>query len=143
MEASALTTASHSGLLARRSPLLRLQSDEKLVALIRDGHDRAFEVLFDRYQSRLLMFCRHLVGTVLPSVKSLLVRARMSLAEAGEARILTCDEVRLELAEAAEGLVKVTGPGRRHVRSCERCRRYRGELRSSSRALGALAPFGL
>src|SRR5436189_5558058 len=64
MEASALTTASHSGLLARRSPLLRLQSDEKLVALIRDGHDRAFEVLFDRYQSRLLAFCRHLVGSV-------------------------------------------------------------------------------
>ena len=32
MEASALTTASRSGLLARRSPLLRLQGDEKLVA---------------------------------------------------------------------------------------------------------------
>ena len=61
MEASALTTASHSGLLARRSPLLRLQSDEKLVALIRDGHVRAFEVLFDRYQDRLLGFCRHLL----------------------------------------------------------------------------------
>src|ERR687888_1879565 len=62
MEASALTTAGHSGLLARRSPLLRLQGDERLVALIRDGHDRAFEVLFDRYQARLLSFCRHLVG---------------------------------------------------------------------------------
>src|SRR4051794_5418124 len=62
MEASALTTASHSGLLARRSPLLRLQSDDRLVALIRDGHARAFEVLFDRYQSRLLGFCRHLLG---------------------------------------------------------------------------------
>jgi len=256
MEASALTTASHSGLLARRSPLLRLQSDEGLVALIRDGHDRAFEVLFDRYQSRLLAFCRHLVGSVqdaedvlqevfvaahaamladarpinarpwlyriarnrclnflrrpvadgqdsmdvhphangattleqvqsreelraifadvhelpetqrtalllreiddlsyteiaqtmattLPSVKSLLVRARMSLAEASEARVLTCDEVRLELAEAAEGLCKASGPTRRHVRDCGRCRRYRRELRSSSKALGALAPFGL
>ena len=63
MEASALTTAGHSGLLARRSPVLRLQSDEKLVALIRDGHDRAFEVLFDRYQARLLSFCRHMVGS--------------------------------------------------------------------------------
>src|SRR5262245_27370378 len=61
MEASALTTASHGGLLGRRSPLLRLQSDEKLVALIREGHDRAFEVLFDRYQARLLTFCRHLL----------------------------------------------------------------------------------
>src|SRR3954453_4746470 len=63
MEASALTTAGHSGLLARRSPLLRLQSDQRLVGLIRDGHDRAFEVLFDRYQARLLSFCRHMVGS--------------------------------------------------------------------------------
>src|SRR5438046_8376846 len=64
MEASALTTASHRGLLVRRSPLLRLQSDERLVTLIRGGHDRAFEVLFDRYQSRLLAFCRHLLSSL-------------------------------------------------------------------------------
>src|SRR6266513_2839182 len=64
MEASALTTASHRGLLVRRSPLLRLQSDDRLVALIRGGHDRAFEVLFDRYQSRLLAFCRHLLSSL-------------------------------------------------------------------------------
>jgi RNA polymerase sigma factor (sigma-70 family) len=63
MEASSLTTASPSGVLARRTPLLRLQPDERLVALIREGHDRAFEVLFNRYQSRLLAFCRHLVGS--------------------------------------------------------------------------------
>ncbi len=199
-----------------------MQADERLVALMREGHDRAFEVLFNRYQPRLLAFCRHLVGspqdaedvlqevfaaahgailadsrpinarpwlyriarnrclnhlrkptadgvdsmdvhphengtstleqvqrreelrsivadvhelpetqrtalvlreiddlsytdiaqamgTTLPSVKSLLVRARMSLAESSEARILTCDEVRLELAEAAEGIRKVGG----------------------------------
>ena len=255
MEASSLTTASPSGVLARRTPLLRLQPDERLVALIREGHDRAFEVLFNRYQSRLLTFCRHLVGspqdaedvlqevfaaahaailadnrainarpwlyriarnrslnhlrrptaegvdsmdvhphengtstlervqrreelrsivadvhelpetqrtalvlreiddlsytdiaqtmgTTLPSVKSLLVRARMSLAESSEARILTCDEVRLELAEAAEGLRKLSGSSRRHVRDCPSCSRYRGELRSS-RGRWALAPFGL
>src|SRR3954454_21387449 len=226
MEASALTTASPNGVLSRRTPLLRLQGDERLVAMIREGHDRAFEVLFNRYQSRLLAFCRHMVhspqdaedvlqevfaaahaamladnrpinarpwlyriarnrclnhlrkptadvldsmdvhphengtttlehvqrreelraivsdvsglpetqrtalvlreiddlsytdiaqamGASLPAVKSLLVRARMSLAEASEARILTCDEVRLELAEAAEGLRKVAGSTRR------------------------------
>ena len=44
------------------------------------------------------------MDTTVPSVKSLLVRARMSLAEAAEARQLTCDDVRLELAEIAEGL---------------------------------------
>jgi RNA polymerase sigma factor (sigma-70 family) len=43
--------------------LLRLQPDERLVALMREGHERAFEVLFNRYQPRLLAFCRHLVGS--------------------------------------------------------------------------------
>ena len=64
MEASSslTTTPTPSGVLAR-TPLLRLQPDEKLVALMREGHARAFEVLFDRYQSRLLAFCRHLVGS--------------------------------------------------------------------------------
>ena len=57
MEASALSHASRRGLLARRSPVLKLEGDERLVALIRAGNDRAFEVLFDRYQSRLLAFC--------------------------------------------------------------------------------------
>ena len=216
MEVSALTTASNTGVLTRSTPLLRLQGDERLVAMIRDGHDRAFEVLFDRYQSRLLAFCRHMVhspqdaedvlqevfaaahaamladnrpinarpwlyriarnrclnhlrkptadgvdsmdvhphengattfervqgreelraivsdvselpetqrtalvlreiddlnysdialamGTSLPAVKSLLVRARMSLAEASEARVLTCDEVRLAARRGGRG----------------------------------------
>src|SRR5436190_6274650 len=63
MEASALTHASRYRLLARRSPLLRLQGDDRLIALIRAHHDRAFEVLFDRYQPRLLAFCRGMVGS--------------------------------------------------------------------------------
>jgi RNA polymerase sigma factor (sigma-70 family) len=222
------------------------------VAMIRDGHDRAFEVLFDRYQSRLLSFCRHMVGSsqdaedllqeafvaahsamladerpitarpwlyriarnrclnflrkpvadgqdsmdvhphangtttfervqrreelrtivadvqelpetqrsalvlreidgltyteiaqamgiTLAAVKSLLVRARMALAEASEARILACDDVRLELAEAAEGLGKVSGPARLHVKACPSCQRFRGQLRSTSRSLAGLA----
>src|SRR3954470_259737 len=54
--------------------------------------------------------------TTVPSVKSLLVRARVSLAEAAEARLLTCDEVRLELGQVAEGLAKTTAPVRRHLR---------------------------
>ena len=62
MEASTLTHArTRAGLLGRRSPLLKLQGDEKLVALIRDGHEHAFEVLFERYHSRLLAFCRHML----------------------------------------------------------------------------------
>ena len=65
------------------------------------------------------------MDTSVPSVKSLLVRARISLAEASQARQLTCGEVRLELAEAAEGLRKVSGPVRRHVRDCEECADFR------------------
>ncbi len=255
MEASTLTHASRAGVLGRRSPLLKLAGDEKLVALIRDGHEHAFEVLFDRYHSRLLAFCRHMLrstedaedvlqevfvkahaamladerpinarpwlyriarnrclnhlrrpvpegqdsmdvmigeggvttadrvqsredfralvcdvgelpetqrtalllreidalsyeeiaqtmSTTVPAVKSLLVRARMSLAEATQSRQLTCGEVRLELAEAVEGLRKASGPVRQHVKRCDPCRDFRGELRSNTKALAALAPLG-
>ena len=62
------------------------------------------------------------MDTTVPGVKSLLVRARIALAESSQARQLTCDEVRVELAEAAEGLAKLDGPVRRHVKACETCR---------------------
>jgi RNA polymerase sigma factor (sigma-70 family) len=84
----------------------------------------------------------HAMETTIPSVKSLLVRARMSLAEAAEARQLTCDEVREELAKVAEGLTKPTPPIKRHVRECEYCRRYRKHLRSSSAAMAIVFPVG-
>ena len=62
MEVSALQ---HTGVTGRhaRSPLLRLQSDERLIALIRRGNDHAFEALVARYQSRLLAFCRHMLSS--------------------------------------------------------------------------------
>ena len=82
------------------------------------------------------------MDTTVPAVKSLLVRARMSLAEASQSRHLTCGEVRLELAEAAEGLRKASGPVRHHIKRCEQCEEYRGELRQSSKALASLAPLG-
>jgi RNA polymerase sigma factor (sigma-70 family) len=80
--------------------------------------------------------------TSVPSVKSLLVRARISLAEASQARQLTCGEVRIELAEATEGLRKVSGPVRRHVRDCEECSDFRSQIRSNDKALAALFPAG-
>ena len=82
------------------------------------------------------------MDTTVPSVKSLLVRARISLAEASQARLLTCGEVRLELAEAAEGLRKVSGPVRRHVRDCEECADFRSQVRSNEKVLAALFPVG-
>jgi RNA polymerase sigma factor (sigma-70 family) len=235
--------------------LLKLQGDERLIALVRDGNPSAFDAIVDRYQSRLLGFCRQMlhctedaedvlqevfvnayramladnreinlrpwlyriarnrclnhlrkptadaqesmdlvpaveaastaekvhnreefrqlladVGklpetqrsalllremdamsyeeiaqameTSVPSVKSLLVRARISLAEASQARQLTCGEVRLDLAEAAEGLRKLSGPVRRHVRDCQECADFRSQLRSNEKVLAALVPAG-
>lgn len=44
-------------------PLLRLASDERLVALVRGGDDAAFEALYDRHHGALLAFCRHMLGS--------------------------------------------------------------------------------
>jgi RNA polymerase sigma factor (sigma-70 family) len=84
----------------------------------------------------------HAMETTVPSVKSLLVRARISLAEAAEARKLSCEEVRLELGEAAEGLSKLTPPARRHVRGCERCGAFKKQLKDNNHALAAIFPVG-
>jgi RNA polymerase sigma factor (sigma-70 family) len=254
VEATALRHAGAAGLRGP-TPLLRLQSDERLIVLVRRGNNAAFEALVARYQSRLLAFCRHMLGsredaedvlqevfaasfnamladerpinvrpwlyriarnrslnhlrrhtaigvdsmdvhlsegglttadkvhkreefrqligdvqelpetqrtalllreidalsyeqiaeameTTVPSVKSLLVRARVSLAEMSEARQLTCDEVREELGEVAEGLVKMSAPVRRHLRQCERCANFRKQLRETNKALAAVMPVG-
>ena len=255
MEASALQHSAGVAGLYGRSPLLRLQSDERLIALVRRGNPHAFEALVARYQSRLLAFCRHMLSskedaedvlqevfaaafnailgdereinvrpwlyriarnrslnhlrrtqavgvdsmdvhfsehglttadkvhrreefrllvadvqdlpetqktalllreidalsyeqiaeameTTVPSVKSLLVRARVSLAEAAEARLLTCEEVREDLGRIAEGLTGTTAPLRRHLRTCEQCTAFRKHLRANNRALAALFPVG-
>jgi RNA polymerase sigma factor (sigma-70 family) len=43
------------------SPVLRRLSDERLVALVRGGHYEAFDVLVNRYEARLVAFCRRIV----------------------------------------------------------------------------------
>jgi RNA polymerase sigma factor (sigma-70 family) len=254
VEASALQHVTADGLRGP-TPLLRIQSDERLVALTRRGNQAAYEALVGRYQARLLAFCRHMLGsredaedvlqevfaaafnamiaderplnvrpwlyriarnrslnhlrrvqaigvdsmdvhlsengtsaadkvhrreefrllvedvqglpetqrtalllreidalsydqiaeamdTTIPSVKSLLVRARVSLAESAQARHLTCDEVRDELGEVAEGLHRMTAPVRRHMRQCDRCAAFRKHLRQTNRALAAVFPVG-
>lgn len=59
MEASALPPP-HS--LAASPRLLRLAGDDRLVALVRSGNERAFEAVYDRYHRQLLSFCRHMLG---------------------------------------------------------------------------------
>jgi RNA polymerase sigma factor (sigma-70 family) len=49
--------------LRRPARLLRLASDERLVALVRGGDEGAFEALYDRHHPAILGFCRHMLGT--------------------------------------------------------------------------------
>jgi RNA polymerase sigma factor (sigma-70 family) len=54
------------GLDERPKPSSRLRvpaSDERLVKRIRGGDDAAFTTLYERYQPRLLSFCRHMLGS--------------------------------------------------------------------------------
>jgi RNA polymerase sigma factor (sigma-70 family) len=46
--------------------VLACQSDERLVELVRAGHERAFDVLVDRYRRPLIRFC----GRILPESRS-------------------------------------------------------------------------
>jgi RNA polymerase sigma factor (sigma-70 family) len=254
MEASVLSQPPKLTAIGVRVPLLRLQSDERLIDLTRAGDEVAFEALVQRYRSRLLAFCRHMVGsredaedvlqevfaasyraivaddreiavrpwlyriarnmslkhiakrrpaadggveelevpaaastveavnmredlrqivgdvrelpetqrtalllreldglsydqiatameTSVPGVKSLLVRARVSLAEAAEGRLLSCEMVHLELHDAAVGLARLSGPARRHARHCDVCGEYQAELGLRRRAAAAFIPL--
>jgi len=78
--------------------------------------------------------------TSIPAIKSLLVRARMGLVEAGEARDTACADIRSELTQAHGRGVRASGRSRRHLRDCRGCREYRLAMRSVDEGLAALAP---
>ncbi|MGZ8632595.1 MAG: sigma-70 region 4 domain-containing protein, partial [Solirubrobacteraceae bacterium] len=80
------------------------------------------------------------LGTSVPAIKSLLVRARIGLVEAGEARDAACADIRADLARAHERGVRASGRSRRHVRDCDGCREYRHALRGPRTRLAALVP---
>ena len=62
MEAKSLSR-SHALALPGSRRLLAAFSDERLVALVRAGNERAFEVLYDRHHRGVLGFCRHMLGS--------------------------------------------------------------------------------
>lgn len=128
-----------------RDPVIEADCREALRRLIADVRR-----LPDQQRSALLM--RELggisyadvaqaLGVTVPAVKSLLVRARVSLAAAGEARDTACEEIRAELVMAHEGRVRPNSMARRHLRDCPGCREFRGHLRGVRRGLLALAPL--
>jgi RNA polymerase sigma factor (sigma-70 family) len=233
-------------------PLLRLRSDEQLVALFRAGHDDAFRVIHDRYRQRLFAYTRQMLtqrqdaedalqdifvrayaglrandrelalrawlyrvahnrcidelrrpapprpevmellrspvpdpiaeadqreslrrliadvrrlpdqqrsallmrelggmsyadlaaalGVTVPAVKSLLVRARLALAQAIEARDTACSDIREELIVAHDRGLRPNATARRHMRDCSGCREFRHQLRGVSRRFAAIVP---
>src|SRR4051795_9212658 len=257
MEASALHAPAALGRLPLGGSLLRLRSDEQLLALFRAGNDTAFDVLHDRYRQRLFAYVRQMLsaGTrqdaedvlqdvfvraygalradaramnvrawlyrvahnrcidllrlpvpppaevfevsrkplldpieeaqrrddlrrlvedvgrlpdqqrsallmreidgmtyaelagaldvTVPAVKSLLVRARVGLVEAIEARDADCADIQADLLRSYDRGVKASGRARRHMRSCHGCREYRVALRGVRRSFAAPTPGGL
>jgi RNA polymerase sigma factor (sigma-70 family) len=64
MEASAArppASVPRAGFVSAR--LLRVASDERLVDLVREGSQPAFEVLYDRHHRGILAFCRHMLAS--------------------------------------------------------------------------------
>ncbi|MDX6678246.1 MAG: hypothetical protein QOE31_2298 [Solirubrobacteraceae bacterium] len=255
MEAGALRAPAALNRISVTAPLLRLRSDEQLVAIFRAGNDAAFGVIHDRYRQRLFAYSRQMLGgsrqdaedalqdvflraysslrsndrplslrawlyrvahnrcidhlrrptppaadlfdtsrkplhdpmdeavrredlrqlvadvrrlpeqqrsallmremdglsyaelaealgVSLQAVKSLLVRARIGLVEAVEARDTACSEIRLDLADSFDRGVRASGLARRHLRDCDGCVEYRTQLRTVRHGLDALGPGG-
>ncbi len=255
MEASALPVPAGLHRIAGSGRLLRLRSDEQLLALFRAGHDEAFRVIHDRYRQRLFVYTRQMLSgsrsdaedalqdvflrayhalraderpvalrawlyrvahnrcidqlrrpvpapadvydlhraplhdplaeaerredlrrlvadvrrlpdqqrsallmreleglsyqelavaldVTIPAIKSLLVRARIGLVEATEARNAACVDIRAELALANDDGVRAGGRARRHLRDCEPCHDYHAALRATQRTLAGLNPSG-
>jgi RNA polymerase sigma factor (sigma-70 family) len=80
------------------------------------------------------------LGVSVPAIKSLLVRARVSLAQAAEARDTSCAAIREDLVLAHDRGVRPGGVARRHLHDCHACREFRGQLRHTSRQFAALIP---
>jgi RNA polymerase sigma factor (sigma-70 family) len=82
------------------------------------------------------------LDTSVPAIKSLLVRARVGLVEAEEARDTACVEIRADLVRAHGRGVRTSGRSRRHLRDCNACREYRQGLRGVDEGIAALVPGG-
>ncbi len=80
------------------------------------------------------------LGVTIPAVKSLLVRARLGLAQALEARDTACSEIREDLILSHDRGLRPNATARRHMRDCAGCREFRHDLRGVSRKFAAIVP---
>jgi RNA polymerase sigma factor (sigma-70 family) len=69
------------------SAILACQSDDRLVALTRSGHERAFEAIVDRYSGPLLRFCRGILpeSRAEDAVQQSFINAHAALTESDDA----------------------------------------------------------
>jgi RNA polymerase sigma factor (sigma-70 family) len=63
MDAASAGARSTARPVVRSRRLLSLVADERLVEHIRRGNEAAFEVVFERYASGLVAFCRHMLSS--------------------------------------------------------------------------------
>jgi RNA polymerase sigma factor (sigma-70 family) len=72
------------------TPMLRTQSDRRLVALAADGHDRAFEAIVERYRRPLQRYLRRLLSEALAEdvLQATFVRAWQALRAGTDVREL-------------------------------------------------------
>lgn len=82
------------------------------------------------------------MDTSVASVKSLLVRARVSLARAADARELPCDHAQRELGEAAQGLRRSSARVRWHLKRCGGCWEFKDRMKEAGRRVVGIAPVG-
>ena len=78
------------------------------------------------------------LDVTVPAVKSLLVRARVGLVEAAQARDADCEDIRADLLGSYDRGVKASAHARKHLRHCCGCREYRAALRGVRRSFAAL-----
>jgi RNA polymerase sigma factor (sigma-70 family) len=84
----------------------RLPEQQRAALLLREMEGLPYQQIAD------------VLDTTVPSIKSLLVRARMGLAESAEARRMSCTTA-VEHLESGDGAERKTA--RRHVRHCSDC----------------------
>jgi RNA polymerase sigma factor (sigma-70 family) len=82
------------------------------------------------------------LDVTVPAVKSLLVRARVGLVDAADARDAACAEIRADLMHSYDRGVKASSRARRHLRGCSGCAEYRNRLRGVRHSFAALSPVG-
>ena len=127
-----------------RDPLVEAERREDLRRLVADvrrlPEQQRSALLMREMQGMTYVELSGALGVSVPAVKSLLVRARMGLVEAAEARDTACLDIQEDLVHSFDRGVRMSGRARRHVRECSGCTEYRTQLRAVRHGFDSLTP---